>query len=98
MLGLGLIAVSGLMMLTSDLESFLASRTYWIKMSLVLVLVANGYAITRIQATLRPDAPHGWTALGHHVPPELRPLVRHRPGGHHTRSGGLTRGRPSDAS
>ncbi len=46
-----------------DLESFLASRTYWIKMSLVLLLVANGYAITRIEATLRPDAPQGWTAL-----------------------------------
>ena len=63
-LGLGLIALSGLMMLTSDLESFVASRTYWIKMSLVLVLAANGYAITRIEATLRPDAPRGWTALG----------------------------------
>jgi hypothetical protein len=61
--GLVLIAVSGLMMVTSDLESFFAARTYWIKMALVLLLVANGYLITRVEARLRPDAEAGWTAL-----------------------------------
>ena len=61
--GLGLIVVSGLMMLAADLEAFLASWVFWIKMTLVLALAVNGYVITRIDASLRPDAPAGWTAL-----------------------------------
>ena len=62
--GLVLIVVSGLMMLASDLESFAASRTFWIKMLLVALLAANGFAITRIEQRLRPDAARGWGALG----------------------------------
>jgi hypothetical protein len=62
-LGLSLVVASGLMMLTSDIESFLASRTYWIKMLLVLTLAANGFAITRIEAKLQPEAEAGWGAL-----------------------------------
>src|SRR5665647_2354005 len=50
--GLALIVVSGLMMLASDLETFLAARAFWIKMTLVLILAANGYVITRIDAIL----------------------------------------------
>jgi hypothetical protein len=61
--GLSLIAASGLMMLASDLEHFWASPTFWIKMLLVLTLAANGFAITRIEARLVPEAPAGWTAL-----------------------------------
>ena len=62
--GLVLIVVSGLMMVTSDLESFVAARTYWIKMALVVALVANGYLIIRVEKRLRPDAQAGWTTLG----------------------------------
>ena len=61
--GLALIVVSGLMMLASDLETFLTARAFWIKMTLVLILAANGYVITRIDAILRPEVPKGWAAL-----------------------------------
>jgi uncharacterized membrane protein len=62
--GFVLIALSGLMMLAADLEAFAASRLFWIKMLLVVLLAANGFAITRIERTLRPETPSGWTALG----------------------------------
>jgi len=62
--GLVLIALSGLMMLAADLETFAASRLFKVKMLLVVLLAANGFAITRIERTLRPEAPSGWTALG----------------------------------
>jgi uncharacterized membrane protein len=62
--GLVLIALSGLMMLTADLETFAVSPLFKFKMLLVILLVANGFVITRIERTLRPEAPLGWTALG----------------------------------
>jgi len=62
-LGLSLVVASGFMMLAADLETFFASRTFWIKMSLVLILAANGFVITRVEAKLVPEAPDGWAAL-----------------------------------
>jgi hypothetical protein len=40
--GLALIAVSGLAMLLADLETFWSAKAFWIKMSLVVLLLANG--------------------------------------------------------
>ena len=62
--GLVLMGVSGLMMLAADLKTFVRLWTFWIKMLLVAVLLVNGFAITRIERTLRPDSPSGWAALG----------------------------------
>ena len=62
-LGLCLIAASGVMMLASDLESFLSSWVFWVKMSLVAVLAANGFFITRIDRRLVPEVDAGWGTL-----------------------------------
>lgn len=61
--GLALIALSGVMMLASGLETYVASWVFRAKMLLVLLLAANGYAMVRIERRLRPDAPAGWPAL-----------------------------------
>jgi hypothetical protein len=62
--GLALIVFSGLLMLASELETFLASWVFRTKMLLVLLLVVNGYGIVRVERRLRPQAPAGWLALG----------------------------------
>ena len=61
--GLALIALSGVMMLASGLETFVTSWVFRAKMLLVLLLAANGYAMVRIERRLQPDAPAGWKAL-----------------------------------
>jgi predicted ABC-type sugar transport system permease subunit len=50
--GLGLTLVSGLLMLFSDLPTFLPSVLYWTKMGLVVVLLANGYVRLKAERSL----------------------------------------------
>jgi uncharacterized membrane protein len=40
--GLALIAVSGVLLFAADLDTYLYSRVFWIKMGLTALLVANG--------------------------------------------------------
>ena len=65
--GLVVIALSGVLMLTADLETFLVSPVFWTKMTLVAALLANGYRMTRIERRLRSDeaprAPILWKSL-----------------------------------
>lgn len=54
--GLSLVVVSGLLLLLADLDAYLASTVFWIKMALVAVLLVNGAAILRAGArTLRGE-------------------------------------------
>jgi hypothetical protein len=50
--GLSLTVVSGLLMLFSDLKTFLPSVLYWSKMSLVALLLLNGYLRLRAERSL----------------------------------------------
>ena len=50
--GLGVILASGLMMLFADLNTYLTSAVYWTKMSLVAVLLLNGYVRLRAERLL----------------------------------------------
>ncbi len=50
--GLGLTMASGLLMLLSDLKTFLPSALYWTKMSLVVLLLVNGYVRLRAERVL----------------------------------------------
>ena len=60
--GLVLLLVSGLLLLAADLETYLSSRIFWLKMALVAGLLVNGVAVTLAerQARVRQD---GWSRL-----------------------------------
>jgi len=64
--GLALIVVSGLVLVSSDVETFWGSPIYWTKMAIVAALLVNGFLITRAERTLARDASEtsaGWRAL-----------------------------------
>ena len=44
---LGVVVVSGLLLMAADLDAYLASTAFWIKMALVVALLANGAALVR---------------------------------------------------
>ena len=64
--GLAIIVLSGLALVTSDIETFWGSWLYWLKMTLVALLLLNGLMMTRTEAALAGDAsdasPH-WPSL-----------------------------------
>ena len=49
---LALELLSGLAMLASDLDTFLPSWVFWLKMGLIVALLANGAQMTRVERTL----------------------------------------------
>jgi hypothetical protein len=51
--GLAVTLVSGLLMLAADLESLAASPVFWVKITLVALLLANGGVIARTESLLR---------------------------------------------
>jgi len=65
--GLGLSLFTGVLMLAADLETYLVSRVFWTKMALIVVLLVNGYRMTRLEARIAstPNAADaaGWTGL-----------------------------------
>jgi uncharacterized membrane protein len=54
--GLVVVLLSGLALLASDIETFWGSAVFWIKMSLVLILLINGWMMTRAESALQRDA------------------------------------------
>lgn len=54
--GLIVVVLSGLAMLASDFETFWGSPIYWIKMTLVVILLVNGWMMTRAETSLERDA------------------------------------------
>ncbi len=63
LIGLGLTVVSGLLLVTSDLKTYLYAPAYWIKMGLFVLLLVNGAWLQRIER--RPDSTDRtpWTKL-----------------------------------
>ena len=45
--------VSGILLLTADIETFAVSPVYWLKMSLVLLLLLNGYVLRATERSAR---------------------------------------------
>jgi hypothetical protein len=62
-IGLSLIVVSGLLLFTADLETFLSSRVFWIKMSLVTLLLVNGAVLTSAERRASRGAGDAWGRL-----------------------------------
>lgn len=61
--GLALLAASGAAMLLADVETFWSTRVFWIKMSLVVLLLANGLLMRQAER-LAPAMPAGaWRRL-----------------------------------
>ncbi len=59
---LAFLFVSGLLMVTADIETFVQSPVYWTKMALVVLLLANGVVLTRIETDLRHTPAPQWEA------------------------------------
>lgn len=59
--GLALILASGLLMALADVETLVRSNVFWIKMGLVALLLANGYARLRAEIALRQGAVAAWS-------------------------------------
>ncbi len=60
--GLAALAISGLLMLAANLNTFIGSRVYWTKMGLVLLLLINGARLTRAEQAARTSVAH-WPRL-----------------------------------
>lgn len=52
--------LSGIALLAADLDTFLPSLVFWVKMALILVLLGNGFIMTRAEARLRAGATDQW--------------------------------------
>jgi hypothetical protein len=63
--GLVLILVSGLLLFAADVDTFLYSRVFWIKMGLVVLLLVNGGALTAAErrATRGDEGAWDWLRL-----------------------------------
>jgi hypothetical protein len=62
---LALVLTSGLLLALTDVEEYATSRTFWVKMTLVALLLGNGALMTRTEAALQadPDDARGWSRL-----------------------------------
>jgi len=61
--GLGLTFVSGVAMLLADLDTYLTSAVFWTKMSLIALLIANGYLKLRAERALAGGRVAAWRQL-----------------------------------
>jgi hypothetical protein len=59
--GLAMLVASGAAMLLADLETFWGSKTYWIKMSLVVLLLVNGLLIRQAERLVRATPARAWS-------------------------------------
>lgn len=55
MLALLVVMLSGALQTLSDAETFLVSKVYWTKMTLIVLLLANGYGVQRTERRLALD-------------------------------------------
>lgn len=65
LVGLALSVISGLLMFFSDVETFLPSVFYWVKLALVALLLINGFVMTQTEKALtrQPDDQKLWGRL-----------------------------------
>jgi hypothetical protein len=61
--GLFLIVVSGLLLFASDFDTYLYSKLFWTKMSLVALLLANGALLIRSERQAEGGNAQGWSWL-----------------------------------
>jgi hypothetical protein len=52
---LAVVAVTGALLFLADVEEYARSAAFWTKMALVVLLLVNGWAMTRVESGLRGD-------------------------------------------
>jgi len=62
-LGLVGLVVSGLLLFGADVQTFLYSRIFWLKMGLMLMLVINGLLLLRRERQVQRGDVHAWMRL-----------------------------------
>jgi predicted MFS family arabinose efflux permease len=62
-LGLSALVLSGLLMLAADVDTFLYSRIFWLKMGLMGALLINGVALVRGERGAGHAETQAWTRL-----------------------------------
>jgi hypothetical protein len=60
---LALVVATGALMAASDVETFLSSRAYWLKMGLFALLLLNGGVLLAAERAAGARRPTGWPAL-----------------------------------
>jgi hypothetical protein len=60
---LALLFVTGLLMVASDVSTFLSSPVLWVKLGLVALLVVNGVVLERAETSLRSASGGSWEKL-----------------------------------
>ncbi|HEX6574242.1 MAG TPA: hypothetical protein VF042_04660 [Gemmatimonadaceae bacterium] len=58
LIALGLLFITGVLMIASDVTTFLTSPLLWIKLGLVALLVSNGVVLERTETALRRSDAH----------------------------------------
>jgi len=61
--GLAIMMVSGLLMFLADVETFWSLRVFWIKMALVVLLLANGLMMRRAERLASSSPARAWAGL-----------------------------------
>jgi hypothetical protein len=57
------VIVSGVLLFAADLDAYLASRLFWIKMALVVALMINGAILTRAEHRASNNLDDSWETL-----------------------------------
>ena len=61
--GLAMLAASGAAMLLADLDTFWSAKAFWIKMSLIALLLANGLVMRQAEQLARTLPARAWRQL-----------------------------------
>ena len=62
-LGLVALMMSGLLLFGADVQTFLYSRIFWLKMGLMVLLLVNGLLLLRGERQVQRGAPDAWARL-----------------------------------
>jgi hypothetical protein len=62
-LGLAAVIVSGILLFGADLDTYLVSRVFWVKMGLLAMLMVNGAVLVRAGSRAHTGDVHAWRAL-----------------------------------
>lgn len=61
--GLAIVIASGVLLFAADLDAYLVSRLFWLKMALVVALMINGVVLTKAERRASSNPDHSWETL-----------------------------------